>query len=252
MKIFLNMKFIVISCAILTLTSCGAIRTARTSQPVVPHTINLALTAEAPANKYVNLNYGIRLYTKDGRSNTKVLQKYDASATYLPQVITNPEVMPFVSESVRRYMRTMGFNLDVDISTDYMLTMVLKEFNVSYLSGIGWSATVQFNVEAADKNRTLVYPNVLVAGRANRYGSANDFSLASQTLNEAYANALRDMDWDRIAFFLKKASSPELEANKQVDGDGNTALESTVIRWFVESSPRGAESIHALFHPRRM
>ncbi len=54
MKIFLNMKFIVISCAILTLTSCGAIRTARTSQPVVPHTINLALTAEAPANKYVN------------------------------------------------------------------------------------------------------------------------------------------------------------------------------------------------------
>ena len=146
----------------------------------------------------------------------------------------------------------MGFNLDVDISTDYMLTMVLKEFNVSYLSGIGWSATVQFNVEAADKNRTLVYPNVLVAGRANRYGSANDFSLASQTLNEAYANALRDMDWDRIAFFLKKASSPELEANKQVDGDGNTALESTVIRWFVESSPRGAESIHALFHPRRM
>ncbi len=168
MKIFLNMKFIVISCAILTLTSCGVIRTARTSQPVVPHTINLALTAEAPANKYVNLNYGIRLYTKDGRSNTKVLQKYDASATYLPQVITNPEVMPFVSESVRRYMRTMGFNLDVDISTDYILT--------------------------------LVYPNGLVAGRANRYGSANDFSLASQTLNEAYANALRDMDWDRIDF----------------------------------------------------
>lgn len=160
----------------------------------------LGFNGRGPCKQICKLNYGIRLYTKDGRSNTKILQKYDASATYLPQVITNPEVMPFVSESVRRYMRTMGFNLDVDISTDYILTMVLKEFNVSYLSGIGWSATVQFNVEAADKNRTLVYPNVLVAGRANRYGSANDFSLASQTLNEAYANALRDMDWDRIDF----------------------------------------------------
>ena len=32
-----------------------------------------------------------------------------------------------------------------------------------------------------------------------------------------------------------------MEANKQVAGDGNTALESTVIRWYLDSSPKGAD-----------
>lgn len=233
------MKNIIIFCSILLLAACSSSKTVVTTP--APKVINLALLSEAEANKYVNLNYGIRLHIKDGRSNTKVLQKYDASATYTPQVTVNPEIMSFVSESIRRYMRTMGFNLDADISTDYMLSVTLKEFNLSYLSGIGWAATVQFAIEAQDQNRTLVYPNVPVVGRANSSGSANDFITAARTLNTAYANALLDIDWDRIAFFLKKASSPKLEPNKQVAGTGNTTLESTVIRWFVESSPRGAD-----------
>ena len=60
-------------------------------------------------------------------------------------------------------------------------------------------------------------------------------------MNEAYANALEDVDWDRIAFFLTKSSTAALEGNKQVSGDGDTALESTVIRWFIDSSPKGAD-----------
>ncbi len=156
MKQFLNIRYVTICCIVFIFMACGAGKIVTTT----PKVINLALVADADANKYVNLDYGIRLNIKDGRSNTKVLQKYDASAIHVPQVTVNPEVMSFIPESVRRYMRTMGFNLDADVSTDYMLTMVLKEFNVNYLSGIGWSATVQFNIEAYDQNRTLVYPNV--------------------------------------------------------------------------------------------
>lgn len=238
MKIFNHFT----TCCIATLlfAACGSSKPTVVTPPA-PKVINLALTSEAESNKYVNLDYGIRLNIKDGRANSKVLQRYDASATYLPQVTVYPEIMSFLSETTRRYMRTMGFNLDADVSTDYMLSLTLKEFNLSWLSGVGWSATVQFAVEAHDQNRTLVYPNVSVIGRANQSGSANDFVLATQVMNTAYANALRDIDWDRIAFFLKKASSPKLEANKQVTGEGNTALESTVIRWFVESTPRGAD-----------
>ena len=39
----------------------------------------------------------------------------------LPQVQTDPEIVSFVSESTRRYMRTMGFNLDSDVATDTCL-----------------------------------------------------------------------------------------------------------------------------------
>lgn len=218
-------------------SACGSFKSA----PVAPKNINLALNSNIESNKYVNLDYGIRLNIQDDRSTPNVLRKYDAALSYLPQTTVNPEVMSFVQESTRRYMRTLGFNMDADIATDYMLSLTLKEFNLSWLSGIGWSATVQFTVEAHDQNRTLVYPNVSAIGRASRNGNSADFSLGSQVLNEAYANALADIDWDRIAFFLKKASNPKLEGNKQVQGEGNTSLETTVIRWFIESTPRGAD-----------
>lgn len=231
-------KLLLFSMVMAVLSACSAFKSA---PALAPKNINLALTADMESNKYVNLDYGIRINLKDGRSTTNVLRKYDASLTYVPQTVVTPEVMSFVQESTRRYMRTLGFNLDADVSTDYMLTLTLKEFNLSWLSGIGWSATVQFAVEAHDKDRKLVYPNVTAIGRYSKSGSSTDFNLGSQVLNTAYANALQDIDWDRIAFFLKKASSPRKEGNKQVQGEGNTALESTVIRWFIESTPRGAD-----------
>lgn len=211
--------------------------------PAVPqsHTLNLALVKDAQPNLYLNPDYGIRLNVKDIRSNTQVLNKYDASATNMPRVSLHPELSSFVSESTRQYMRTMGFNLDADVATDYLMTLSITEFNVGYLSGVGWSATVRMQVSVYDSSRKLVYPNVTVAGRANLNGSADNFATATRVLNTAYANALEDIDWDRIAFFLKKAATPAQEQNKQVTGAGNTALESTVIRWYIDSAPKGAD-----------
>ncbi len=236
-------KYITLGIALfisLTMFSCGMYKSS-TVTPVAPKSINLALVGEAQSNMFINLDYGIRLSVKDVRANKRILNQYDASATYLPEVRATPDVYSFVSESSRRYMRTLGFNLDADVATDYMMTLSIKEFNVNYLSGTGWAAIVDLGVEVYDNHRQLVYPNVSAVGRANIQGYASDFSSASQAINRAYANALDDIDWDRIAFFLKKASSPSLEANKQVTGDGDTALESTVIRWYLDSTPKGAD-----------
>ena len=236
MKRYITLAFAL--CVSVILFSCGVFKSA----PVVaPKIINLALVSNAQPNKFVNLDYGIRLNVNDARANTRVLKQYDTSATSLPQVRVSPDIHSFVSESSRRYMRTLGFNLDADIATDYMMTLTIHEYNVSYLTGVGWAAVVELGVEVYDNNRQLVYPNVMAVGRANRQGYSSDFSAATEVINRAYASALEDIDWDRIAFFLKKASSPKLEANKQVTGEGNTALESTVIRWYIDSSPKGAD-----------
>ena len=218
--------------------SCGVSKPAPVVQPKV---INLALVRNAQSGKYINLDYGIRLNVDDARADQRLITKYDASATSLPAVTVNPAVRSFVSESTRRYMRTMGFNLDADVATDYMMNLSIKDFNLGYLSGIGWSATVMLEVCVYDSNRQIVYPKVVAAGRANMQASAYSFESGNQVINAAFANALEDIDWDRIAYFLKKASTPKLEANKQVQGEGNTALESTVIRWFFDSTPRGAD-----------
>lgn len=238
MKRLFYMSAICAACLSMSV-ACGL--TKRTAPTAKVNEINLALVRKAQSNKYIGMDYGIKLNVSDKRADKRVLQKYDANVTSIPKTRTYPEVESFVGESMRRYMRTMGFNLDADVATDYMMSLTIDEFHVNYLSGTGWSATVCMMVTVYDSDRTAVYPGVRVTGRANRSASPTDFATASSTLNEAYANALEDIDWDRIAFFLKKASRPALEGNKQVTGNGNTALESTVIRWYVESRPQGAD-----------
>ncbi len=233
-------KYILATCIALSIQSCGGSKKVIVQQPTTLD-IRLNLAKDGEPNRFVNLDYGIRLKVTDARASNKILNIYDASVTSTPRTTIYPDVSSFVSESTRRYMRNMGFNLDADIATDYFLSITIKEYNISYLSGIGWSGLVQLGIEVHDNNRKQVYPNVTAAGRANVSGSSKNSTLASQAINNAFVAALEDIDWDRIAFFLKKADNPALEKNKQVTGEGNTALESTVIRWFIESSPRGAD-----------
>ena len=60
-------------------------------------------------------------------------------------------------------------------------------------------------------------------------------------MNKAYSNALADVDWDRVAFFLHRSNSPKNEAGKKVVGEGNTALEHLTVHWNVNSRPQGAD-----------
>ncbi len=229
---------------LISLVSCSSLSYTPAPAPKPePPTINLALTSQAYSNKFVNLDYGIRLNIRDERASHKqtILYKHDDYLTSKPVVNVYPDVRSFVSESMRRYMRTMGFNLDSDISTDYMLNVSIKEYNISYLSGIGWSGTVSMTISINDNNNQLVYPNVEIVGRATRQSSGSNYSVATEVINSAYANALEDIDWDRIAYFLKRADSPAQEKNKQVTGDGSTSLEHTILNWEVTSRPAGAD-----------
>lgn len=224
-------------------TSCSFLKKTISTAPAQPQvrTFNLALVKQPQADKYANLEYGIRLNVQDVRANNRIIQVYDASPTTIPAATTNPSVSSFVPESVRRYMRTMGFNLDADVATDYLMQLDIKEFHVDYLSGVGWNGTVIMDLKVFDHDRTIVYPTVEIAGRASVSGSSTSNEAANSALNNAYANALADVDWDRIAYFLHRSSSPKQEANKQVQGEGNTALEHLTIHWDIDSRPQGAD-----------
>ncbi len=241
----ISKSFLAIVLTSLLYVSC--ISTSTVSQtpppPETPKVINLDLTASATVNAYVNLDYGIRINLKDERpvSNRNILLKHDGYVTSKPNVNVNPDIISFVNESIRRHMRTMGFRLDSDISSDYMMTISLKSFNVSWLDGIGWTSVVDMEIAVYDQDKRQVYPTVNVSGRASRQGNGNNYSVASQSINQAYANALNDIDWDRIAYFLHRSNSPSSEKDKSVTGAGNTALEHTIISWEVTSRPAGAD-----------
>lgn len=225
----------------LSVTSCSAFK--KSVAPAAPQTqtINLALIENPVADKYANLEYGIRLNVQDDRADKRLLQIYDAAATSKPVVNVNPSINSFVPESMRRYMRIMGFNMDADVATDYLMQVTIKEFHTDWLSGIGWNGTVIMDVKIFDHSRTVVYPTTEVTGRASIYGNATSAALAQQAINKAYAAALADIDWDRVAYFLHRANDPKKEANKKVTGEGNTALEHLTVHWNVNSRPQGAD-----------
>ena len=214
--------------------------TSRSNEPAQPKMISLELIKDAPANKYINLDYGIRLNIKDSRADKDMIQIYDSG--YSANYRVDPEVKDFVDDSLRKYIRDMGFALEADVSTDYMLQIIIKEFHVDYLSGKGWTGTIMLDVEIYDHDRKIVYPRTGATGRfSDSSGAPRNFAAASRVVNEAYARALEAIDWDRVAFFLHRASSPKNEANKQVTGEGNTALEHLTIHWSIQSRPAGAD-----------
>lgn len=210
-------------------------------------TINLALTSLPQADKYANLEYGIRVNVRDDRANLRMIQVYDGSSTTsLPDAQANPAVMSFVPEGTRRYMRTMGFNLDADVATDYLLQVTVKEFHVDYLSGIGWYGTVIMGINVSDHNHTLVYPNVDVEGRASVQGTSTNFTVANSAMNQAFANALADVDWDRIAFSLHKKKEADVTKTSAVEKEKQIAAEQEKVRktpifWSIDSRPAGAD-----------
>ena len=239
MKFF---NFITLIALTIIVTSCSSTtKVVKTSQQPQESTIHLSLVDNPQADKYANLEYGIRLNVQDSRSDKRMIQVYDAVATSKPIINVYPDVNSFIPEGMRRYMRTMGFNMDADVATDYMMQVNIKEFHTDWLSGLGWNGTVVMDVKVFDHNRAIVYPTIEVAGRSNVYGSAESVSFAQEAINKAFANALADIDWDRIAFFLHRSNDPSLEGNKKVKGEGNTALEQLVVHFDVNSRPQGAD-----------
>ena len=114
------MKRFILGSLLVVLSACGPVKTTTVYTPVID--INLAMQSPQP-NRFVGLEYGIRVNVQDGRSIGTVLKKHDNYLITPPKETVYPEVISFVSESTRRYMRTLGFNLDADISTDYMMNL---------------------------------------------------------------------------------------------------------------------------------
>ena len=234
-------SFIIASSILLLAASCGTTKKVATVERPKDITLNMVVLRSPRTNSYINLDYGIKLKVYDVRRQTNIMKRYDANPIFTPGTSIYPAITDFMMESGRKYMKELGFVLNADIETDYLLSMKLTDMSLSYFSNNGWVADVAAEIEVRDSNNKAVYPSVAVKGRFNQMGSASNHSIANSVMNEAYTQMLEDIDWDRIAFFLKKSQRPSEEKNKKVSGAGDTALESTVINWYVESSPRGAD-----------
>ena len=138
----------------------------------------------------------------------------------------------FFATPTAQYVRSMGLK-EISPSNDYKLVIRIVRADAHYG---GEPANVEIEVGLQDEKGIEVFSQKYISTTANNAGYFNNLGL-----DEAYTQALEQINWNRIASFLRTEQLAKDEPQKQVQGLGDTALEQTIIRWDVQSRPQGAD-----------
>jgi len=211
-----------------------------TSMPIA---VPLSCSA-TPENYFHDLNRGLELTVTSDVNNNDI---YDASETGLSAKLVLqeqnsltffPAVKQFVEESLGSYIRSSGITLGRDRENDYRLTVRVREFKlVAGIKKLSLRATVVLDYTLINTDNEVIMQKTA----RGRYVSDGKKKIAQENLDRAYSQAVRAIDWVGIADALKVHRRADQEKHRQVKGDGDTALEQTVIRWYIISSPAGAD-----------
>lgn len=227
--------FIAVLTLSLGLNSCGLTKKIYgISEVEVP----LVVSNQSVSQTYKDLDKEVKVITKSSVSSEDM---YDASnlssmiRNALPKYTFTPEVRTFAQNATVAYMQQMRF--DVASSADYTLYVDVTTFKLSWIDRKTVECSVQLTYRLTNEAGETVVPSSRVSSNVTLAG-AEQFG---QGFGRAYAEALRKINWDRIADCLRVAKTAKQEKNAQVTGAGDTALEHTVIRWNILSSPQGAD-----------
>lgn len=140
----------------------------------------------------------------------------------------------FFTAPTLKYVRSMGFT-EKNPNMDYKLVIVINRADVD--CSIEWNSisTIDLDIYLKDTFGKEVFLQKHILTSVSRT------TKAKLGLSEAYTQALEQINWNRIASFLRTEQLPKEEPQKQVQGLGDTALEQTIIRWDVQSRPQGAD-----------
>ncbi len=206
--------------------------------------VRLESTASPVAGMYSNMDYGVRVVVNDQRVDKCVYKVFKSLVGVIDDnaVLISPDVKTAVQNDITRQMQTMGFKLNSDVATDYILTInVTKVKLTEYTVSKRYVAEFEMDVMMQNASHQYVYPKFKLSESYSLNVKKATAPQLSSLLARTYEKTLDAISWNAIASFLKRADRPAQEKNKQVTGSGNTALESTVIRWYVVSAPAGAD-----------
>lgn len=198
------------------LSSCGAQKNAQKN-----FLNNLQVTTRrAPQQIFYDLNKGVKVMVIPTPTSTEM--------TKYTHHLSGKSV--FVAPTVN-YVRSMGFK-EMSPNKDYSLFITIKRADLD-----GWNGKCYMDLEVSLKD----FRGKEIFSQGNISTTAQDMMYLPNGLTEAYTQALEQVDWSRIASYLRVEDLPKEEPDKQVEGYGHTALEQTIIRWDVQSRPQGAD-----------
>lgn len=183
-----------------------------------------------PQNKYNDLKNGLEVHivtTQANNESTRRLYHLSNSGCF--------------SSPTNQYIRSMGFS-EMSPNTDYHLYITINKADVIN----SFEAEVSINVSLKNEKNIDVFTQNNIGKHVNyekKYFKSSKRTGAKYAetivMDEAYTQALEQINWNRIASFLK--NEPKIESTPIVQGLGNTDLEQTIIRWDIQSRPQGAD-----------
>ena len=194
--------------------------------------INLIKPELSTKGTYPNLRNSIKINVTSNMSAPIDADDPKIQALMSMPVNFTPQVVPFVKETTEWYMGQMDF--DVKPSADYILNITIQKFQIYYPDRSRHSeCRVSLTYSMTDAAGESILSSRRVASQVQ---TSKTISLESG-FSSAFGSALEKIDWDKIADKLRASEEPKAA----VKGEGTTALEHTVIRWFITSSPQGAD-----------
>lgn len=221
---------------------------AHAKKKIVQRNISISLEGNPSdiSRQYGKLDYGLRFQVRsevDDNNIVNLTELPTKDATSFPSVVLENSLVTSTEQYLDRRATALGFDVSADFDTDYILSVTIKEcklrvraYNTKHKEYRS-SAAVLISWELLDSD----HQTVIGATTSTGHATANSESRIATPLSEAYFKALDGIDWSRIAPKLKIAKNARMEKNKMVTGKGDTALESTVIRWYITSTPQGAD-----------
>lgn len=235
-------KFFLVAAVIVTATcASGAKKNSGSSS------IELELPTRANVSqRYGNLDYGVRIQVNSDIRDRDILSTSDLpskEAAEFPTFNLVNSLTESVEQYLNRYASGLGLKMASSYNTDFILKVSIRDFRLRVRDynkkkkNFSSSGAMVINWELFNPNHELVISSTTSTGHGNSR-SQTDIALP---LVEAFEEALSGIDWDGIASQLKIAKDAKQEKNKEVSGMGNSALEHTVIRWYILSTPQGAD-----------
>lgn len=213
-----------------------------------PAEVNIQLPTQVNVSqRFGNLDYGIRIQVRNNaQSNqylnlTELTSKERANAPSNCWFTESPEAC--AEQFLDSYATNLGFKVGTSSNSDFILRVTIQDFRLrireydTKKKRYSSSGAMVISWELLNSD----YQQVLAPTTSTGRGSANSLEKLYVPYGEAFVQALDGIDWDRIASQLKVAKTARQEKNKEVTGAGNTALEHTVIRWYIISKPQGAD-----------
>ena len=224
----------------LLMSSCSSAKKVKVPQQ---KTINIILECNASTDtRYNGLSHGIDIFVSSDVSERTII---DASeCTYeIRQIVSNsiitvdPTIKQFIRESVGLFAKSSGIKVGANTTSDYSMRINVRKFNVILGNQSSDRGVVELEYSLSNTdNEILMHQTV-----RGRYVASDNRTSYSYILDRALTEAIKGINWDEMAGYLKTPDRAEQQPLTQVKGNGETALENTIIRWNIESRPAGAD-----------